>query len=401
MAFNDEGLCMGCITHEEKHTLDWEDRAHRLHKELDKYKQKAAGNYHCIIPVSGGSDSFFIVDYVRRVCGLNPLLVNYNQIYNSAMGMHNLAALRTRTGCDLITLTLDPNLVRRVMRSTVRAFGSFHWHAIAGQTVFPVQVAVRKKISLIIWGVHQGIDQVGMFSHTDEVEMSRRYRREHDLMGFESEDLLDTGCEASKKDLAPFFYPSDKDLASVTVRGIYLGNYIPWDTKVQHETSIEKYRYGAMACRNTFDTYNNVDNLHYNGAHDFIKYLKLGYSKITDHLSREIRWGRISRDDGLGILAGITMDRPDDLDMLLNFMDLPESEFMDGVNKNRDPRAWEKDESGEWRHLNKANDSGTNGTEGQLEDLARDLGFQCHIPDGMEQSPNAPQLLTRGYCQYA
>ena len=29
-----------------------------------------------------------------------------------------------------------------------------------------------------------------MFSHLDEVEMTRRYRKEHDLMGFEADDLL-------------------------------------------------------------------------------------------------------------------------------------------------------------------------------------------------------------------
>ena len=34
-----------------------------------------------------------------------------------------------------------------------------------------MQVAVEFNIPLIIWGAHQGIDQVGMFSHLDEVEM--------------------------------------------------------------------------------------------------------------------------------------------------------------------------------------------------------------------------------------
>ena len=68
--------------------------------------------------------------------------------------------------------------------------GSIYWHCIAGQTVFPVQIACKFKIPLIIWGAHQGVDQVGMFSHTDEVEMTRKYRKEHDLMGYEAEDLL-------------------------------------------------------------------------------------------------------------------------------------------------------------------------------------------------------------------
>ena len=30
-------------------------------------------------------------------------------------------------------------------------------------------------------GAHQGVEQVGMFSHEQEVEMSRRYKEDHDL----------------------------------------------------------------------------------------------------------------------------------------------------------------------------------------------------------------------------
>ncbi len=34
-------------------------------------------------------------------------------------------------------------------------------------------------------------NQVRMYSHFDEVEMTRKYRKEHDLMGLEAEDLID------------------------------------------------------------------------------------------------------------------------------------------------------------------------------------------------------------------
>ena len=48
-----------------------------------------------------------------------------------------------------------------------------YWHSLAGSTVFPVQISVKYKIPLIIWGAHQGLEQVGMFSHYDDVEMTR------------------------------------------------------------------------------------------------------------------------------------------------------------------------------------------------------------------------------------
>ena len=51
-------------------------------------------------------------------------------------------------------MTLDPRLIKRVMRGTLALRGSFHWHALAGSTVYPVQTAVKMNIPLVIWGAH-------------------------------------------------------------------------------------------------------------------------------------------------------------------------------------------------------------------------------------------------------
>ena len=85
---------------------------------------------------------------------------------------------------------MNPKSVKKITKTTIRELGSIYWHVLAGQTAFPVQVAITHKIPLIIWGAHQGIEQVGMFSHLDEVEMTHRCRKEHDLMRFEADDLL-------------------------------------------------------------------------------------------------------------------------------------------------------------------------------------------------------------------
>jgi len=189
--FDQYGICSGCRIHEEKDILDWKERAGALRKILDEFKDTSGRNYDCIIPVSGARDSYFIVHTIKNVYGMHPLLVTYNQHYNTELGIRNLAYLKTLFGCDMLTLTVSPQRVKKITKQTLKKMGSIWWHCIAGQTVFPVQTAVRFKIPLIIWGVHQGIDQVGQYSHLDEVEMTRRYRENHDLMGYEAEDLLE------------------------------------------------------------------------------------------------------------------------------------------------------------------------------------------------------------------
>ena len=49
-------------------------------------------------------------------------------------------------------------------------------------------------------------------------------------MGYEAEGLVNVG-RLKEEDLQNYLYPHDKELEVVRVRGIYLNNYIRWDSK--------------------------------------------------------------------------------------------------------------------------------------------------------------------------
>ena len=80
--------------------------------------------------------------------------------------------------------------------------------------------------------------------------------------------------------------PCDAKLNAVGVKGIYLGNYVRWDPKAQHEKMIRKFDYKSAAFNRTFDTYDHVDCFNFMDLHDYLKLPKHGYSKVTDHASR-------------------------------------------------------------------------------------------------------------------
>ncbi|MCE7995983.1 MAG: N-acetyl sugar amidotransferase [Roseivirga sp.] len=348
LVIDDEGVCSGCRVHEEKDSLDWAPRAEKLKTILADYKNTSQNNYDCIIPVSGARDSYFIVHTIKNVYGMNPLLVTYNKHYNTAEGIRNLANLRIRFDCDIMTLTVKPDTVKRITRATIRKMGSMYWHCLAGQTVYPVQMAVKFKIPLIIWGAHQGVDQVGMFSHLDEVEMTRKYRKEHDLMGFEAEDLIDEFDGITQEDIVQYQYPDDKELERVGVRGIYLNNYIRWDSRAQHEQMIREYGYKTEPQTRTFDTYNDVDCYNYSDVHDYIKFLKCGYGKVTDHASREIRLRRMTREEGVAMVKKYSETQPENLNMFLEWIGITDSAFRFLMDQHRNPDIWVKNEKWEW-----------------------------------------------------
>jgi N-acetyl sugar amidotransferase len=348
IVFDEHGICSGCRVHEEKDTINWGPKEEKLRSILNQYKNISGNNYDCIIPVSGARDSFFIVHTIKNVYGLNPLLVTYNKHYNTPEGVRNLAKLRIEFDCDIMTLTVNPEIVKNITRATLRKFGSIYWHCLAGQTVFPVQMAVKFKIPLIIWGAHQGIDQVGMFSHQDEVEMTRKYRKEHDLMGFEAEDLIDEFDCINFEDVIQYIYPDDKEIERVGVRGIYLNNFIRWDSKIQHESMIKKYNYETKVQNRTFDTYNDIDCYNYSDVHDYIKFIKHGYGKVFDHATREIRLKRLTRDQGVSLVKQYGFRQPQNLDLFLNWLGITENSFHYIINQHRNKQLWKLNENWVW-----------------------------------------------------
>lgn len=349
LILDEEGVCSGCRVHEEKDRLDWNERWQKLESLIQPYRSRDGKNYDCIVPVTGANDSYYILHLVKDRLKLNPLLVTYNKYFNTPLGIRNLANLRIRFDCDILIQNVNPISVRNITRSTLRKFGSIYWPCLAGQTVFPVQTAVRYQVPLIIWGAHQGLEQVGMFSHEHEAQMTRRYRKDHDLMGYEADDLLSVFDTLTEQDIWQYRYPDDRAIHEIGVVGIYLGNYVRWDPKAQHERMIHDYGYGTAVFSRTFDCYDHVDCFNYMTLHDQLKLYKHGFSKVTDHACREIRHGRLTREQGLTLVRRYEQAPIDYSRLFCEWLGVtPRSlEFL--MDQHRNPKFWRETSPRQWR----------------------------------------------------
>jgi N-acetyl sugar amidotransferase len=349
ICFDDDGICSGCRIHEEKDQIDWNEKSKELNNLFSKYSNRKESFYDCVIPVSGNSDSFYVVDLVKNHYGLNPLLVTYNTQFNTKVGVRNLARLQTKLDCDHMMLTVSPEIVKKVTKIAMHKLGDIYWHVLAGTQTFPVQVATKFKIPLVIWGVNGWLDQVGMFSHHDRVEMTKKVRKEHSLRSMDVDELFDGEDQLTWQDKQPFTYPSDAQLEESRVRGIYLGNYIHWDAQHQTEKMIEKYGYETMGQDRTFNTYETIYCSNNAGIHDYVKFLKFGYGKATDHASRDIRLKRLSREEGIKLVEKFDYQLPDvSLNLFLDWIDMSREEFFNIIDPFRDPTIWKKNTSGEF-----------------------------------------------------
>ena len=302
ITFDSEGVCSGCRTHLEKQSFDIDKRRSIFLEHIQNIQDSSLArnlDYDCILPVRGTPEYFYLVNYVKNTLKLNPLVVAYNSQFNSFVGIQNLDLIRHVFDVDLIHYTSNPIVYKKLIRHSLSSFDSIRWPFLAGETSFPVRIAVEKNIPLIIWAYHQPTEQVGIHSYDHFNRMTRHSRHEFDLMGHEGHQIIDVGSLVSSNDIFDVSYPFNMDLLKHKIVGLYASNYIPWDSKEYAEEMIK--RFGAKSALNgrTFDTYDRVDDMTYMSIHDVIKYCKLGYSRVRDNLCREIRFGRITRLDAL------------------------------------------------------------------------------------------------------
>jgi hypothetical protein len=155
------------------------------------------------------------------------------------------------------------------------------------------------------------MDLGGMFSYSDLVEFTAKFRLEHGLRGYDWHDFTDEGLERlgrpelkeglTRKDLLWAIYPSDADIDAVGVRGLYLSNFLDWDANAHVRLVIERYgwRPAQQSFERTYRTMSNLDDMHENGIHDYLKFIKLGYGRASDHASKDIRAGVMTREQGI------------------------------------------------------------------------------------------------------
>ena len=347
IVFDADGICSGCRIHEEKDSIDWDHRWRELEKVVSPYRSKVA-KYDCIVPVSGAQDSFFILDMVVNKLKLKPLVVSYNKYFNTPVGIENLARLRIAFNVDFQLKNVNPTIVKRITKQSLFAYGNPYWPCIAGQTVYPVQTAVMMKIPLIIWGAHQGLEQVGMFSHLNNVEMSRRYRKDHDLFGVGPENFSIPYDELSEEDFLNYRYPAFSDIEEVGVRGLYLGNYVRWDPYAQHSKMVKNFGFKGSNLARTFDSYDHADCFVYSNLHDLLKLYKHGYSKVTDQVCREIRFGRIDRVTGERLVAFYENQQPEYMDLFCDWLGVDRRSLYFSLNRHRNKKFWSEIEPDIW-----------------------------------------------------
>ena len=343
LSVDNDGICSACKSASAFGELEpkyWEKREQKFKKLIARYQNDNNSNYDCLIPVSGGKDSFYQAHLMAKEYGLKPLLMTYHGNNYLPEGDFNRDLMRHSFDADHIVWGPSVEVLKKLNKLTFKMMGDMNWQNHCGIMSSPIQIAVKFKIPLIIWG-ETSWDISGMFDPDDFVEFSARVRHEHDLRGFEWYDMIKhEGLR--EKDMMWAKYPSDEEILEVGVRGLYIGNFFKWDPIRQ--TQLVKEKYGWKQAEKPFErTYrmmSNLDDRYENGIHDLMKFVKFGYGRASDHASKDIRTGDMTREEGIEMVKKYDAVVSSDLYHWLDYVDMTEEEFWKIADSFRDPRVW-------------------------------------------------------------
>jgi len=349
LTFDEKGVCTGCRVHEEQKNVDWERREKMFRALVDETRAASGRNYDCVIPVSGGKDSFYQVHLIKRVYGMRPLLVTYNENNETEVGQRNIQLMKDVFDVDYINFTPSVDVLKKMNKVGLTKMGDPDMHAHIGINTVPIQVAIRYGIPLIVWGEHGFMNLGGMHSYRDMVEYTARMRKEHLCHGYDWDDFVgEEGLE--ENDLLWAMYPDDADIERLGVRGIFISNYFGWQQNVHSEQMQNDYAFeiNPKPFDRTYKRDSNLNNVHDNGVHDYMKYVKFGYGRATDHACRDIRNGDMTRDQGIEMIRQYDHVVPGDLARWLDYVGMSRTEFEAVTDRWRDPRVWVQNEYRHW-----------------------------------------------------
>jgi N-acetyl sugar amidotransferase len=297
LEFDANGICQGCLAFKNRKLINWADKEKKLFEIFKNYKKHS--DYDCIIPVSGGKDSYFQVLKIKEF-GFNPLCITATTDKLTEIGRYNIENLK-KIGVDYLEVSTNPKIRRKINKFTLETVGDISWAEHLTIFTIPAKFSCSLQIPLIIWGENPQNENGGPIDKENEINLDRAWLEEFGgLLGLRTSDLEDVlGIETNKLNL--YTYPDSNELEKTKTSGVFLGQFVNWDGVSNAQLAIKNgFKVYNKDLEGSIVNFENLDNAQMQ-IHDYFKYLKYGYDRVTDWCCWHIRRGKLTRDEAIKI----------------------------------------------------------------------------------------------------
>lgn len=345
--FSETGICTGCINYEKQKLVNWESRWNEFEKLCNIHRGSNGSYYDCIIAASGGKDSHYQTYIMKEKMKMNPLLVSAGNVDWTETGKKNLDNISDAFGCDLILFNPNRHVARIMFKKALEKLGSPGWYQDALLYSFPITMAMKLGIKLVIYGEDANYTYGGKY---DTETPSALMQPLNDVVKPEWDIWFDDG-QLSEQDLQSAKQPDIKKVQEFGLEPTYLSYYLPWNSIHNYQVA---QRYGFRHLGHEYeregsiDNFDQIDSLGYM-LNPYLKYLKYGHSVATDNASRWIRYGYKTRDEMIPIVEELDGKLDQGIiDAFCDFTRISHKEFWKILDKWYNPKLFEQDKDGLW-----------------------------------------------------
>jgi N-acetyl sugar amidotransferase len=329
--FDQNGICDACNFAEKKNnTIDWESRDKLLLELCDRHRSKD-GSYDCIVPGSGGKDSFYASHILRNKYGMHPLTVTWAPHVYTEWGWRNFQRW-IHAGHDNFLMTPNGRVHRLLTRLAVdNLFHPFQAFMFGQKSLAP-RMALLHKIPLVFYGENEA-EYGNPIGDTESAKRDWSYFTASDqskvsLGGVSVPDLKEHfGVE--HQDLIPYLPADPHKIEEQKVEVHYLGYYLKWHPQNCYYYSVEHGGFEASPERTpgTYSKYNSIDD-RIDDFHYYTTGVKFGLGRASYDAAQEIRSKDITREEGVALVKRFDHEYPERFaDEIFEYLSIPAPEF--------------------------------------------------------------------------
>jgi N-acetyl sugar amidotransferase len=350
VVFDADGVCNACLAHDRKNGalagIDWSERERMFAELVDRARARQAPYYDAVVPVSGGKDS---ITQVARLLAFDVriLAVNVDYGVKTEIGRENLACIPAM-GASLLTYRPEEQLHKRLIRIGLEDFGDPDLLSHTLLHAYPLHVALKFGVPLVLLGENSAAEYGGDGRIASETDMSRSWFDKFAANDGHDARYVSERFGISFERLRLYDYPDE--LAQSGTRATFCSHYFHWDSE-RHLEIAQRFGFRTLPgpAEGTYRNYVGIDE-RINRIHQYLKVLKFGYGRATDHACEDIRNGRLTREEAVELV------RRHDLEPLshaataevVSWLGYNDDEFLAIIERYRNTEIWQQSADGAW-----------------------------------------------------
>jgi N-acetyl sugar amidotransferase len=367
--FDSNGICDACrVAEQKKNTINWEDREKQLRELCDRYR-KNDGSYDCIVPGSGGKDSFYAAHVLKYKYGMHPLTVTWAPHVYTDWGWKNFQSW-IHAGFDNYLCTPNGRVHRLITRLALENLFHPFQPFMLGQKSLAPRMSILHKIPLVFYGENEA-EYGNPIQDSNSSKRSWEYFTAKDqskvFMGGVSVAELNDKYGLDSSDLQPYLPADPNQIAENKVEVHYLGYYLKWHPQGCYYYASEHGGFQPSPERTlgTYSKYNSIDD-RIDDFHYYCTFIKFGIGRATYDASQEIRSGDITREEGVALVKRFDGEFPERFaEEIYRYLSIEAKEFPiaskmferptmnrgyfeEITDRFRSPHLWEK-AGGKWK----------------------------------------------------